>query len=70
MILIKALNTRKVVQISYGTSHGVLILLSSWALVLKNCILDLKYPNMLASILDIYLSIFHIEGLDLIWCLI
>lgn len=71
MILIKALSTRKVVQISYGANHEVPILLSSWALVLKNSIiLDLNYPNMLASILDIYLSIFHLEGIDLIWCLI
>lgn len=68
MILVKALNRRKVVQISYGASHEVMILLSSWALVLQNCtILDLNYPNMHASILDVYLSVFHIEGVDLIW---
>lgn len=29
-----------------------------------------ELPNMLASILDVYLSIFHVEGVDLIWCLI
>lgn len=54
MTLTNALNTRKVVQISYSCGASlVMILSSSWASVLKICTIpDLKCPSLLASIID------------------
>lgn len=69
MILPDTLNAGKVMQISYShrASHEVMILLSSRALVLKiSIILDVKYPNVLASVIDLHLSVLQVQGTDLI----